>query len=171
MIVGSAGVFLVLLLLLARGWPKPAGQDASPSPAGPGSPAAEGAAALGPDSPREEIVAAARRGNISSLLKGGDTRPLLNPEQFTGERFNGLDVAEGYRLAAATPPDVLDEIFCYCYCALNHGHRSLLSCFTDMHATRCVVCLRQVRRAYELYRQGADIRRIEETIDREFAVG
>ncbi len=36
--------------------------------------------------------------------------------------------------AAATHRDVLDRVFCYCYCERPPFlHKSLLSCFTDRH--------------------------------------
>lgn len=124
---------------------------------------------LGPASAREEIVAAARAGHISSHWRGGEARPILDPTRFRGQVFMGLDVEAGYR-AASEIPDVLDELFCYCYCEIGHEprHKSLRTCFTEMHASQCTVCLGEALRARELVRQGKPLPEIERTIDREF---
>ncbi len=60
-------------------------------------------------------------------LTGKETRPVLDPAMFNGQ----------IRLAYATAkkyPDLLNEVFCYCYCDQPpFKHKSLLSCFTDKH--------------------------------------
>lgn len=57
-----------------------------------------------------------------------ETRPTLSPALFVGR------VAEAYRIAKETP-EVLDQLYCYCRCAENFGHKSLLSCYADRHAS------------------------------------
>lgn len=148
---------LVVLALLVRLAAAPGGRV----PTGP----------LGPDAPRAQVLAAARAGRISALWRGGETRPILDPARFRGQRFMGLDVEAGYR-AAAEVPDVLDELFCYCFCEdPRHApmHRSLRSCFTDAHATQCTVCLREALRARELVQEGLPLPEIERRIDAEFS--
>lgn len=55
------------------------------------------------------------------------------PETLPPERFTGA-VREGYGIARAIP-DVLAELHCYCGCDRSMGHRHLLDCFADDHAT------------------------------------
>ncbi len=153
-----AGAAAALLLVLVAHATQPGrGQP----PAGP----------LGPGSPRAEILPAARSGHLSSSWRGGETRPLLDPALFRGQEFMDLDVEAGYR-AASEIPDVLDELFCYCFCedpAHAPAHRSLRSCFTDTHAAQCTVCLAEALRARELVRQGLPVPEIERLIDAEFS--
>ncbi len=64
-----------------------------------------------------------------SSLRRGETRPTLSPAQFSYPK-----VAEAYQIAKDIP-HVLDSVFCYCYCSEKpFYHKSLLSCFVDMHA-------------------------------------
>jgi len=63
----------------------------------------------------------------SFLVRGGETRPVLNPSQFTGM------TREAYAAAQAVP-QVLDKLYCYCYCDdPPFNHKSLLSCFVEYH--------------------------------------
>jgi len=57
-----------------------------------------------------------------------EKRPTLPPEQFSGR------VREAYSIAR-TIPEVLDKLYCYCRCKENFGHKSLLSCYVDTHAS------------------------------------
>jgi len=56
-----------------------------------------------------------------------ETRPTLDPARFVGK-------AEATHRIAREIPDLLDQLYCYCGCDKNQGHKSLLSCFTDGHA-------------------------------------
>jgi hypothetical protein len=63
----------------------------------------------------------------SFTVNGGETRPVLDPSQFTGQARSAYEAAKKY-------PEVLNQVFCYCYCnAPPFHHKSLLSCFTDRH--------------------------------------
>jgi hypothetical protein len=63
----------------------------------------------------------------SFLVLGGETRPVVDPGQFTGM------TREAYAAAKAVP-EVLDKVYCYCYCDdPPFNHKSLLSCFVDYH--------------------------------------
>jgi hypothetical protein len=63
----------------------------------------------------------------SFLVLGGETRPVLAPEQFTGM------TREAYAAAKAIP-EILDKVYCYCYCDdPPFNHKSLLSCFVEFH--------------------------------------
>lgn len=55
-----------------------------------------------------------------------ETRPTLNPMNFTGKARRAHEFAREI-------PDVLDRLRCYCRCE-GIGHVSLLSCYTDGHA-------------------------------------
>lgn len=63
----------------------------------------------------------------SFQIKGGETRPVIDPSQFTGQTRAAYEAAKKY-------PQVLDQLFCYCYCDEPPFHHvSLLSCFVDRH--------------------------------------
>ena len=57
-----------------------------------------------------------------------ETRPTLSPQRFTGT------VRKAYQIARMIP-EVLDRLYCYCRCRENFGHKNLLSCFVDSHAS------------------------------------
>ena len=57
-----------------------------------------------------------------------ENRPTLSPQRFSGT----------FRLAyeaARKIPEVLDRLYCYCRCQENLGHKNLLSCYVDTHAS------------------------------------
>lgn len=63
----------------------------------------------------------------SFSVKGGETRPVLEPSQFTGQIRAAYEAAKKY-------PQVLDQVYCYCYCSdPPFNHVSLLSCFVSDH--------------------------------------
>jgi hypothetical protein len=64
---------------------------------------------------------------VSSGVRRRETRPTLDPARFTGK------AARAHR-AAREIPELLDQLHCYCGCARDARHVSLLSCHTDSHA-------------------------------------
>jgi hypothetical protein len=63
----------------------------------------------------------------SFSVKGGETRPVLAPSMFTGQTRAAYEAAKKY-------PQVLDQVYCYCYCnEPPFNHVSLLSCFVSDH--------------------------------------
>ena len=84
------------------------------------------------------IAALALSGNLPFLssenetgksfnLTGKETRPLLDPAMFTGQVRMAYAAAKKY-------PDLMNEVYCYCYCDQPpFNHKSLLSCFADRH--------------------------------------
>ena len=54
--------------------------------------------------------------------------PTLSPQRFSGK------VRRAYEIAR-TIPEVLDGLYCYCRCRENSGHKNLLSCYVDTHAS------------------------------------
>ena len=90
-----------------------------------------------------------------------ETRPVMSSAFYTGK------VAEAYRIAAEIPK-IIDSQFCYCYCKKNHQHKSLLTCFTNKHGSKCETCIDEVLYAYELYKQGKTLDEIVVSIDKKF---
>ena len=66
-----------------------------------------------------------------------ETRPVLSSALFTGK------VAKAYKIAAEIPK-VLDSQFCYCYCKKEKKHKTLLTCFTNRHGSKCETCINEV---------------------------
>lgn len=95
-------------------------------------------------------------------LRGGETRATMSPIEFTGE------TARAYQIAKEIP-EVLDSMYCYCECEKHFGHKSLLSCYVDDHAAHCDICMNEAFMAYELHRQGKDIKSIREAVDARFS--
>lgn len=64
----------------------------------------------------------------SFTVAGGETSPLLDPM-----RFHSRGAISAYA-AAIRHPALMDKIYCYCRCERPpFNHKSLLSCFTDLH--------------------------------------
>ena len=57
-----------------------------------------------------------------------ENRPTLSPQQFSGK------VQKAYTIARMIP-EVLDRLYCYCRCRENFGHKNLLTCYVDTHAS------------------------------------
>ena len=90
-----------------------------------------------------------------------ETRSVMSSAFYTGK------VAEAYRIAAEIPK-VIDSQFCYCYCKKNHQHKTLLTCFTNKHGSKCDTCINEVLYAYELYKQGKTLDEIIVSVDKKF---
>ena len=90
-----------------------------------------------------------------------ETRPVLSSAFFTGK------VAQAYRIAAEIPK-VLDSQFCYCYCKQEKKHKTLLTCFTNKHGSKCDTCINEVLYAYELYKKGFTLDEIVIAVDKKF---
>lgn len=60
-------------------------------------------------------------------LPGKETRPVLDPAMFTGQTRAAYAAAMKY-------PEILNEVYCYCYCdEPPFYHKTLLSCFAEKH--------------------------------------
>jgi len=90
-----------------------------------------------------------------------ENKPVLSPALFTGK------TALAYKYAAEIPK-VIDSQFCYCYCKKDHGHKSLLTCFTSMHGSKCDICINEVLYAHELYEDGLSLDEIVVAVDKKF---
>lgn len=76
-------------------------------------------------------------------------------------------VAQTYTMAAQVP-QMLDGVFCYCYCARTFGHYSLLDCFREDHASECDICLNEAMIAYQMTQDGASLDDIRQAVDRQY---
>lgn len=79
----------------------------------------------------------------------------LNPKQFRQPLNRNV-----YALAAKEK-GLLYQLPCYCWCSKSEGHKCLLDCFRDKHASLCAVCKQEAVYAYLESRKGkapADIR-------------
>jgi hypothetical protein len=66
-------------------------------------------------------------------------------------------------------PRIIDGIRCYCGCADNPDHYSLLSCFEgEGMAQHCAVCQGEARLAHRLHRDGWSLAGIRASIDAQF---
>ena len=90
-----------------------------------------------------------------------ENRPILSPALFSGKQ----KLAYQY---ASEIPKVIDSLFCYCYCKKNHNHKTLLTCFTSTHGSKCDVCMDEVIYAYGLYQDGQSLDDIVVAVDKKF---
>jgi|ERR1700676_2466558 len=74
------------------------------------------------------------------------------PQTLDPSQFQISSIREAYSVAKEIP-GVLAQQPCYCYCQ-RQGHRSLLDCFTSLHAPSCDICVNEARLAGQLSRQG-----------------
>lgn len=70
--------------------------------------------------------------------------------------------------AAKKHPQVLDQIFCFCNCDKSIGHKSLLSCFADNHASMCGICQDEALLATKMAEDGESMVAIIDAIDNQF---
>ena len=89
------------------------------------------------------------------------TGPLpetLDPAQFTDVQTQNI-----YALAAKIKA-VLYQQPCYCHCDKGQGHTSLLSCYTDRHASVCALCQKEAVLAYTESQKGKTAAQIRKDI-------
>lgn len=92
--------------------------------------------------------------NASSI---GTLLPTLSPERFIGP------TQQAYRVAQEIP-ETLAQLPCYCHCDMSMGHKSLHSCYEDMHASQCAVCVSEALMAYDLQKNGMTPAQIRDRI-------
>jgi alkylhydroperoxidase family enzyme len=92
-----------------------------------------------------------------------ERRPTLEPA-----RFAKLDpeIRQGYQIAREIPA-TLDKIHCFCECAESpmFRHKTLLTCYTDLHAAGCGICLSEAKLAYDLKAKGLSDEEIVNTVE------
>lgn len=94
-----------------------------------------------------------------------ETRPTLDPRIFSRKPV----VASTYETARQIP-HVLDKMYCYCHCAINpkFKHKSLLTCYTDEHASQCGICMRQAMVSMEMTKAGKKPAEISEYFKKQY---
>ena len=91
-------------------------------------------------------------------------RTTLDPALFQGDVHQAYVAAERY-------PGILIQLHCYCGCDREIGHRSLLDCYRDRHATTCPICLGEALMAGRMTYEGKPIDQIREAIRARYAHG
>jgi Protein of unknown function with PCYCGC motif len=120
------------------------------------------------------VVAIAYGGFMSSpssesqTVAGGDAgaqlRVTLDPAGFQG------NVREAYEVAEKDPA-LLAQLHCYCGCDKTLGHKSLLDCYRDDHASRCGICMGEARDAEPMAKQGMAIEQIRDALRARYSHG
>jgi len=89
---------------------------------------------------------------------------VLDPGQFA--RGYEPDVARSYE-AARKYPDLIDRLHCFCECkeSQREHHKTLLTCFTSLHAAGCGICQQEAIQAAKLKSQGVSDDEIEITVE------
>ena len=82
--------------------------------------------------------------------------------------FSDPQVRAAYE-AAKQFAHVLEEIYCYCRCKENIGHRALVECFETGHATDCSVCLNSAIIAARMTKDGKTSKEINTALDALYA--
>jgi len=112
-------------------------------------------------------LASCKQGSKSDItdaasLRGGETRPTLDPGRYTGS------TAMAYA-AAREIPEVLDSLYCYCDCEKHFGHKSLLTCYVDEHAAYCDICIDEALMAKQMHDEGKDVVAIRKAVDAKYS--
>jgi hypothetical protein len=89
---------------------------------------------------------------------------ILGRDQLWGENNQYPFQSRAYELAAKIP-EVLYQQPCYCFCD-RMGHRSLHSCFENVHGAECSTCLKELYFSYSEHKKGKTAKQIREAIIR-----
>jgi hypothetical protein len=79
-------------------------------------------------------------------------------------------VREAYEIAARDPA-LLSQLHCYCGCDKSLGHKSLLDCYRDDHASRCGICMGEARDAEPMASRGMAIEQIRDALRTRYSHG
>jgi hypothetical protein len=85
------------------------------------------------------------------------------PETLDPSRFSDVQTQNVYALAAEVK-GILYQQPCYCHCDKDIGHTSLLSCYTDRHASVCALCQKEAVLAYTESKKGKTAAQIRKEI-------
>jgi hypothetical protein len=99
----------------------------------------------------KKLAAEMIQNHLLEATEPQETRPTLDPRLFSKKPV----VASTYETAKQIP-HILDKMYCYCNCAINpkFKHKSLLTCYTDEHASMCGICMRQAMVSLEMTKAG-----------------
>ncbi len=138
-----------------------AGLDSGPVRAQSSSaPAQAPAAQPAPAAPSASTVTTSNP-KIPSYHNAKPTGPLpdtLDPKQFADPETQNI-----YALAAKEK-SILYQQPCYCRCDKEVGHKSLLDCYVDDHASHCIVCKKEGAFAYSEAQAGKTAEAIRKEI-------
>lgn len=111
------------------------------------------------ETPAASAIPAAATSPVSTPIRI-ETRPLQPPSKYTGR------AADAYRIAEEIP-GVLDQLYCYCKCKENPMflHKTLLTCYTDDHASNCGSCMQEAEMASQMTKEGKTPAEIQAAID------
>jgi hypothetical protein len=123
--------------------------------------AAEGSPAHDPHPSGKSAADKANKNSCNTCLERG---VVLDPNQFT--QGYEPDVKLAYE-AARKYPDLIDRMHCFCECkeSQREHHKTLLTCFTNLHAAGCGVCQREAIMAAKLKAQGVSDDEVEITVE------
>jgi hypothetical protein len=85
------------------------------------------------------------------------------PETLAPAQFADVQTQNVYALAAKIK-SVLYQQPCYCHCDKEVAHTSLLSCYTDRHASVCALCQKEAVLAYTESQKGKTAAQIRKEI-------
>lgn len=99
--------------------------------------------------------------NIPAYHPSRPRGPL--PETLDPKQFADAETQNIYALAAKEK-SVLYQLPCYCRCDKEVGHKSLLDCYVDDHASHCVLCKKEAAFAYTETQAGKTAMQIRKEI-------
>src|SRR6202167_2094942 len=114
-----------------------------------------------PQSSKPSAVDSSQQRDVPAYHASRPKTPL--PETLHPEQFTDVQTQNVYALAAKVK-SVLYQQPCYCHCDKEMGHTSLLSCYTDRHASVCALCQKEAVLAYTESQQGKTAAQIRKDI-------
>jgi hypothetical protein len=112
-------------------------------------------------STKPSAVDSSQQSDVPAYHASRPKTPL--PETLDPEQFTDVQTQNVYALAAKIK-SVLYQQPCYCHCDKEMGHTSLLSCYTDRHASVCALCQKEAVLAYTESQQGKTAAQIRKDI-------
>jgi hypothetical protein len=88
----------------------------------------------------------------------GPLPETLDPKQFADTETQNLYALAGKEKA------ILYQLPCYCRCDKEVGHKSLLDCYVDDHASHCILCKKEAAFAYTETQAGKTAAQIRKEI-------
>jgi hypothetical protein len=101
------------------------------------------------------------KSSLPAYHSSAPTEPLpdtLDPKQFPDAQTQNI-----YALAAKEK-SVLYQQPCFCRCDKEVGHKSLLDCYVDAHASHCILCKKEAVFAYTETQAGKTAAQIRKEI-------
>jgi hypothetical protein len=101
------------------------------------------------------------------IVPTSSSKPLsqvltLDPAAFAGEARDAYQIARN-------KPALFLKLHCYCGCDVTLGHRNLLDCFRDRHASICATCMGEATDANQMAKQNSPIEQIRDGLRARYA--